>query len=312
MAIPDVVSFWLLLIFGIPSIICYIFNLYYFLMDRTLRKGLHNHVIILIHFFGLLYMVTDFIWYMYYYRNHSTLISSPIFCLIWVWIDYTLPPSITILMAWASVERHILIFHQHLTATPLKCFVFHYFPLILFGIYPSIFYSIMFFVIPCEVSYDYSLNTCGLFQCSYIQPTLAMWDSIVGLITPGFVIVIFSLLLIGRVWYNKYRMGQQFRWRNYSKMLFQLLSLSALYFILFFPCIILYTAYTAGLSRDVGADFFLVALFFSYFVTLFIPFVSMAVLPELRSKMRNIIPLDRRQRNAIAPIIIAGTRRANR
>ncbi|CAF1438326.1 unnamed protein product [Adineta ricciae] len=289
MAIPDIVCFWLLLIFGIPSIMCYIFNLYYFLMDRTLRKGLHNHVIILIHFFGLLYMATDFIWFMHYYRNHSALVSSPIFCLIWAWVDYTLPPSITILMAWASVERHILIFHQNLTATSVKCFIFHYFPLILFGIYPSIFYFIMFFVMPCEISYDYSLNICGLFHCSYSQSTLAMWDSIVDLITPGFVIVIFSLLLIGRVWYSKYRMGQQFQWRNY----------------------ILYTAYTAGLSRDVGVEFFLVTLFFSYFVTLFIPFVSMAALPELRSKMRKIIPSTRRQRNAIAPTITAGARLAN-
>ncbi|CAF0781506.1 unnamed protein product [Adineta steineri] len=294
MAIPIILRFWLLLIFMIPSILSSIFCLYYFLVDRTLRKALNNHVIIFILFLCLLYNITDIIWLIHYFRTSSSLSSTRIFCLIWVYSDYASYVSISCLTAWASVERHILIFHQNLIATQTKRFLFHYLPLIIFSAYPFIYYIVIFFILPCKTVPDYTMPRCGLVNCVYENASIGLWDGLANNIIPSFIIVIFSLALIGRVWYNKYRMGRRFQWRNYKKLTVQLLSISVLYSAFLFPPMLLYTAYSAGLSYDVGAEFYSSSLFFSYFVTLLIPCVCIVSLPELRTKLYKVTRMYRR------------------
>ena len=301
MSILNVVFFWLYLIFLIPSILCTIFNLYYFLVDRTLRKALNNHVIIVVLFDALLAGVTDITWLIDYYRTGSPLSSTPAFCLTWAYIDFAAFASITILVAWASIERHILIFHQYLVATRTKRFLIHYFPLIIFSIYPFIYYFVIFFIRPCEVPFNYTKARCGIGYCAFIDPSIGLYDSIANNIVPVFIIIIFSIALIGRVWYGKYRMGQRFQWKNYRKMTFQLLSISALYVVLYFPTMILYTAYIAGLSPDVGYDFYTESLNFFYFIELFIPFVCAVALPEVQAKLEKLIRIFRRPKRGVGP-----------
>lgn len=154
MPIPSVVRFWLILIFVIPSILCSIFNLYHFLVDRTLRKGLNNHIIVVILFLSLLFNITDIIWLLYYYRSGSSLISTRAFCLTWVYIDFSVFVSLSILTSWASFERHILIFHKKLVATRPKRFLFLYPPMIIFGVYPFVYYIVISFVLPCSIPVD--------------------------------------------------------------------------------------------------------------------------------------------------------------
>jgi hypothetical protein len=230
MSIPNVVAFWLFLIFVIPSILCSIFDLYYFLVDRTLRKGLNNHVVILILVFCLFYTVTDIIWFIVYYHTGSPLSSTKSFCLIWVYIDFSVFVSISLLVGWASIERHILVFHQNFFATRTKRFFLHYLPLFMFSIYPFIYYLIVFFLLPCEIPYNYFKSRCCIGYCAFSNASVAMWDSIANNIVPIFIIIVFSFGLIVRVWYNKYRLGQRFRWKNYRKLTIQFLSISALYF----------------------------------------------------------------------------------
>jgi hypothetical protein len=52
-------QFWIFLLLIIPSIICSLFGLYHFLMDRTLRQALNNHIIILLLCIDLFYNFTD-------------------------------------------------------------------------------------------------------------------------------------------------------------------------------------------------------------------------------------------------------------
>lgn len=270
MAIPTIVRFWLLLIFVIPSILCNIFCLYYFLVDRTLRKALNNHVIIAILFLCLLCNITDVIWFIHFYRTGSALSSTRLFCFIWVYLDFAPYESLSFLTAWASVERHILIFHKNLNATPTKRLLFHYFPLYIFSVYPFIYFIIIFFVLPCNPPIDYTSTRCGLDYCAYENVTIGLWDCLANNMVPIFTIVTFSIALLGRVWFRKYRTGRRFQWRNYKKMTVQLLSISVLYFVLYSPPILLYIVFLVGLSFDAGADFYLASLYFVYFVTLLI------------------------------------------
>ncbi|CAF0947324.1 unnamed protein product [Adineta ricciae] len=312
MTLSLIIKFWFCLIFIIPSMLCSIFNLYYFLIDRTFRQNLHNHVITIILLFGFIYMITDIIWLIHYYRTNSLISSTRTFCLLWISVDLSGYASIMILTAWASIERHIFIFHQNLLSTSLKRFIFHYLPLIICSIYPSTFYFIGFFALPCTIPSNYHHERCQLGFCLSIHEILGTWDSSINNILPIFVIVIFSIGLIIRIWHKKYRIGQRFQWKKYKKMTFQLLSLSALYLLLVLPSQILYTAYTFGLSSDIGWDFFLDSYYFSYFTMLFTPFVSIASLPELRTKFRKIIQFSQRQQNTIAPEIREMSRIKNR
>lgn len=248
-------------------------------------------------------MVTSIIWFTHFYRINSPLVSTPMFCLIWVYSDFVLAVSLTLLMAWASVERHILIFHQNLISTPIKRCIFHYLPLIIFTCYPLIFYFVAFFIVPCDIPFNYNAQRCGIGSCVGRNEKLSVWDSWANNIIPSFVIVIFSIALIIRVWYGKYRMGQRFQWKNYRKMTFQLLSISALYFVLYLASIILYVAYALGLSYDIGFGFFTDYTYINYFIIFLIPFVSLVSLPELRGKLGKITQLCGFNKNHVVPAI---------
>ncbi|CAF1377579.1 unnamed protein product [Adineta steineri] len=301
MSLPAVVTFWLYLIFLIPSILFCIFCLYYFLMDGQLRQGLHNHVFILILFFTLFYELTDIIWFIYYSHTGIVLSSTPIFCLIWIYIDYSGFVTILFLMSWATIERHILIFHQNFIATSIKRFLLHYLPLIVFSIYPFLFYFIVFFVMPCDVPFNYNKQRCAHGFCLFNNALVGTWDAIADYIIPTFIIIILSIVLIIRVWYSKYRVGQRIQWRNYKKMTIQLISISFLYLILYLPFMVLNTAYTAGLSTDIAFDFFGITADLSYLIILFIPFICAFSSPELRKKIKKITRICRRSRRVVGP-----------
>ena len=77
-------------------------------MQRTLRIAINNHVVILMISFGLFYEVTNIIWYIHFYLTDTLLAATPAFCRIWVFIDAVVYVIIGMLMAWASIERHII------------------------------------------------------------------------------------------------------------------------------------------------------------------------------------------------------------
>ena len=110
--IPPPVQFWIYMIFDILSILCSLFVLYYLLFTRTLRHALHNHIIIILLFVGLIYELTTIPWLLYRLRYGNPWILTPIFYLFSYFFDYGLFSIQIILCAWATIERHILIFYD--------------------------------------------------------------------------------------------------------------------------------------------------------------------------------------------------------
>ncbi len=301
MPLSDALCFWLYLIFLIPSILCGIFNLYHLLVDRTLRQALNNHVVIFILFLGLFFNFTDMIYNVHYYRTGYALSATRSFCLMWIYVEFAPLISILMLVAWASVERHILIFHPNWVATKTKCFLIHYLPLIIFGLYPFIYYIVIFFVIPCDIPLDFTQRSCGIIDCDYPTEAIGQWDNIANNLVPVCIIVIFSVALLGRIWYSKYRIRQRFQWRKYRKMAVQLLLITTVYFIIYFPLMIVLTIFTAGILFNGWADFLVASYYFSYFTILLTPFMCTASLPGLGAKLQNMTRICRRNRRTIAP-----------
>jgi hypothetical protein len=300
-AIPRSVRFWFFLLFEIPSIFCSIFVLAYLLFDRTLRHALHNHIIIIILFINLIVQLTNISSILNYYRLGSVWPPTPTFCLSWVFIDETLYIATTILFSWGTIERHILIFHDHWLSTRTKLIFIHYVPIGFLSLYCLLYNIVVIIFPPCENTFDYTQVVCGYPLCSYEDASLALWDVVVNDIIPTIVIIFCSTALLGRILYQKSRMHRPIRWRQHRKMAIQLLSISTLYLILYIPKILLEFAYLCGVSEDIGADFILYAKFFSYYANLLFPFICAGSLPNLRMKIKNIIPYWRRQARAVAP-----------
>ena len=301
--ISNSVRFWSYLIFLIPSILCSLFALYYLLFDRTLRNGLNNHVIIVILIIGLICEVTDYPWLLYYYQQEGMWERSLMFCQIWGYLDWGLYITQTVLFAWATIERHILIFHDSWLSTKKKRFFVHYLPLVMLLLYCLILYAVVYFFPPCQNALDYFYVTCAD-ACLFDDGIFSVFDTIVDEVLPIFVIIIFSIALLLRVLWQKYRMRQPIQWRKQRKMTIQLLSISFLYLVLLFPFTLVDFMLVCGFPVEQIVNFRLYAMFLHYFMMLFLPFICVLSLPELRAKLITTLHL-RRQARRIGPTTLS-------
>ncbi|CAF0897415.1 unnamed protein product [Adineta steineri] len=282
MGLSTISFLWLHIIPLIPSLMVTIFILYYLLKTRVLRTALNNHVIILMLFFGLVLELTDTIWFIHFYRTGSALSLTREFCLAWAYIDASLFVSVSLQMSWATIERHIIIFHSNLFATKRKRFFFHYLPLFIVSVWPLIFYFITLLILPCNLPFDYNRRLCGHDDCINLIEWIAIFDSIAHYMVPSFITLIFSITLFVRVVYHKCRIDA--------------------------PPMILNVAYLSGLSSDVASDYYNSMLDLSLWIILFTPFACITSLPDLKAKCKNLITF-RRRTHAVRPAVIITTRR---
>ena len=296
-------KFWLYLLCLIPSIFCTFFVLRHLLFNRALRNALNNHVIILILLLGLICEITVYPWMLFYYRSNDEWDRSPTFCIVWAFMDWGLYVTQTVLFAWATIERHILIFHDRWVGTRKSRFLVHYLPLTLLLLYCLVFYIVVDFFPPCE-NFFYSDMICVYF-CLYDVYEFYMWQTIAHQIIPNFIIVVFSIALLARVIWQKFKLHQPIHWRKHRKMTVQLLSISLLYLVFSFPFILVTLLYLCGLPYRIYGSFIVYADFFSYFIVLLFPFVCALSLPELWTKIKNTIYPQRHRAGAIRPTAIA-------
>jgi hypothetical protein len=301
--ISDSIRFWFYLVFLIPSILCSLFVLYCFLFDRTLRQALNNHVIIVLLFLGLISEITNYPWMLHYYRKERIWNRSNIFCDIWSFLDWGTFILQSFLVAWATIERHILIFHDRWVLTKTKRFFVHYLPLLFVLLYCIIWYMVMFLFPPCENLFDTTDAGCA-FPCLYTIYPLFMWEVMVHEIFPIVIIVVFSIALLVRVLWRRHRIHQPIQWRKYRKMSVQLLSISLLYIIFSLPYMLMNMISMCTIHTDIFIAILDYTLFLSYFIFFLFPFVCLLSLSEIRTKVKKFFCL-RRQRRCIGPQILA-------
>ena len=289
--ISDNTKFWVYLIFLIPSIICSLLFIIYIIYNRTVRHAVHNHVITVVLLIGLFYQVTLYPWMLYSYHYQGIWSRSLLFCTLWEFIDWGVYFTQTILVAWASIERHILVFHDRWVATKWKRFFVHYLSLITLFTYCLSFYIIVGFFPPCENLINDSNMACTDFCFAEIYG-LYMWDLIFHQTLPNLIIFVFSIALIVRVLYRKYRIHRAIHWRKNRKMIIQLLSIASLYLIFAFPMTLMNLLYQFGLSYDTGVELYEYLLFFNYVMLLFLPMICLLSLPELHNKIKRFLHLQ--------------------
>jgi len=296
--IPYAVKFWLYLVFLIPSLLCSLLVLYYLLYRRTLHHALHNHAIIIFLSIGLIYEVTIYPWMLYFYDHGGIWERGNLFCTIWTFIDWGLYYTQTILFAWATMERHILIFHHQWLSTKKKRLLIHYVPLILLILYCLIYYTVVMFFPTCEHEFDNYYMICAEI-CSFNSTTLYMYETIIHQILPNLIIVVFSLALLLRIRRQKHRVGRSLQWRKHWKMTIQLLSVSCIYLIFSFPVTLMNFLRLCGLPRSLTANTMEYLLPFNYCMILLCPLACALSIPQLRNKLKNICSARQRARTVL-------------
>lgn len=284
MPLSTSIMFWTYLVLDIPSTICLVFVLCQFLTRKTLYRAMNNHTIIAITISSLGTNLIDIPFALTYARLGFVWPPMPVVCIGW-WFTVNCNYATTnILLAWASFERHILIFHEKWLSTKKGRWLIHYIPLIFLSVYPSIFYVAVVFIPSCNYKFvfDYTLPVCGWIPCYASQTAIVMYDLSINGVLPNIVIAICSIgLLIRVIWHRHIRNRQPIQWQKYRKLSIQMLSLSIVFLIFNLPYLIyVIMEYGNFLPLDINSEIFAYLIFLTGFCMLFLPFITLLSLPD--------------------------------
>ncbi|CAF3832241.1 unnamed protein product [Rotaria sordida] len=287
-SLSRLIKFWILLIFQIPSILCSIFVLHHMFTSKTYRRTLANHVIIAMLIISLLSVTIDLSLTLNYLREGIVNPQSVSFCYFWMYIDYSLYASGMLLTTWASFERHILVFTLQYFRSSYKIIFVHYLPIIICLIYPFIFYIYTIYFYSCKNNIlNFHIILCGS-PCFKRESYILNWyDMLIHSVLPCTFIVTFSLALLIRVIKQKRRLQQKlFSWKKQRRMIIQLLSIACLYIIMNIPLFIIIFIQQCCLKTFAIAEHDLYLFYLYYFLLIFLPFVCLGSIDNLREKFK--------------------------
>ena len=141
--ISHTLRFWYFLCCDALSLTCAIYTLYVLLSNRILRRALNNHIFIVILFIVILYEMINIPFFLRNTFYDTPWLTSKDVYLFWTFFDYLLFVLQIELFAWATLERHILIFHDQWLITKRNRFLLHYLPIIIIIICNIIFYIVV-------------------------------------------------------------------------------------------------------------------------------------------------------------------------
>jgi hypothetical protein len=225
------IQFSILLTCTLLSVPCFMLIFYHLYRTPGLRNSLHDHSILLIMSLCAIQTLTDVpISLARYYKGGEGLQSSP-YCQLSYMLDYYLFTSCFLLLSWASIERHILIFHRHVFNNRLLRLALHYIPLGLCVIYPLCYYIVFIYFYPCENSYDFENGLCSVACYLWNSVFMAFYEQIAHGFALMLIIFVFNIMLIARVVRQRSRMARQDNHRKNRKMALQLVSVFAVFFL---------------------------------------------------------------------------------
>lgn len=308
------IRFIVLLICLIPSLICFLLVFFFLCKSGEIsRKRLHNHVILVLLFSNFLLITTELPFTLIYSYYGHIIPQTDAFCSFWVAYNYGLYAVGLFLMAFGSIERYFLIFHERFIRK--WSFIIHYPPIFLCFVYPLMFYNIMANVYPCENMYYYEAYVCGG-ACFQFEPIPGTTDYMINVVTPTICIIIGSMILLFRVTHQKRAMKIANTWRRNRLLYIQLISISMLYFLIWIPFV------TISIIRIFHDPYFLqdvillIINYCLYICPLASPFISLIGLPVVRRRIResfSCMPwINHNGQNRVRPTGTVGTRAITR
>lgn len=268
-------QFWILLIFAFLSFVTSIFIFIQFLLNQSMFSSLQNHSIFILVVANIVLILTDVIWMLdSFHHSGRVTFKTQSFCLTWWIFDFSLYTIQSMVLAWASVERHVLIFQRHVHATTNQRLAYHYFPLIVLISYLILFRIIVILFPPCSNEFDFDRIECGLRPCYFNILHLIIWDKLVHCIIPTLIIAVSNFALIYRIIAQKRRMHHPLQWRKHVRLSMQLIPITGVYLFLNLPAVIIYLIEILSKKEEkFSINIELYTIFSSYLVSFSVPFV---------------------------------------
>ncbi|CAF4568405.1 unnamed protein product [Rotaria sp. Silwood2] len=278
-----------MLVFEFPACFFSILIFAHLALNHEARSQFKNHGWLVLITTNFMQLLIDLPMPMSYYYMEIVWPASDAYCVWWTWFEFSINTIGLFLMAWISIERHVLVFQpraiQHKT---WKKWIFHFVPIILCLIWTPIFYFVAVVICPhCTNVWDFNLVNCGV-PCYFTANFLGQFDIIFNIAAPITIIILANLTLIIRVTYQKTSRNRAINWRRHRKMVLQLWTISSLYMAFWLPL-----AITQLTQITVMPSFMIneleTILFVVYLIPLFLPMVCLSTLPNLVKKIVNTI-----------------------
>ncbi|CAF1039241.1 unnamed protein product [Rotaria sp. Silwood1] len=278
-----------LIIFALPSFVCFLIIFYYFIQQRKplLVDRINHHVILLILIFDFLLITTELPFTLSYLALGYAQTSK--ICTFWVYWDYILETTSLFLTMYASVERYLLVFHKN--SFLKRKVLFHFIPMSIATLYIPILYLYLIVLSPCVRNYQYDLTafTCGG-ACFFAETSVNTYDTIVDTMLPCFIVLIFNLLMIIRVVILKRKVATSVpisdTLRRNRRMIAQLLAISLMCLIAWMPWVVIIIAQNF-FDPSFGTWFITYILHYLPYLTSSVsPFLALIGLPEVRQGLK--------------------------
>ncbi|CAF3773912.1 unnamed protein product [Rotaria socialis] len=294
--IANSVKFAVLLAFQIPSLITSSIIVIYIIATPAFRSNEQNHSTCVLLSFNFLQLISDIPLAIHFFHLNIVQPATPVHCILWTWLDFTLNTSSVQLMAWISIERHLFIFSWNLTRrmSRLQRWFIHFAPLIICSVWCPIFYFFTIIISPmCVNTWIFYRPLCGL-PC-YLATNWNYYDFIFNIIMPVLFILIANVALVIRVVKQKSSRVRPTRvdWHRQRKMAFQLGILSMMFLLVWIPlCIIqLEMIY---FKSDLLLQFNDFIVYLLYFIPLLLPFILLLSRPEFMKNFKDFL-FEKRQ-----------------
>lgn len=288
-------KFVLFLIFQIPSLILSILFFIYFFKHRNIMFIRQNQGLLILMIINFLQVSIDMSMVIHFNRLGYVSPATPIYCTWWTFLEYTFFVGGEMVMSVISIQRHIFVFKTNLFNNRLYLYLFHHFPLLFFVVYPVVLYLIIIIFDSCDgTQWDYQSNVCGLANCYLIYNTvLATCDWAINNGLPIVVISLANISLIFRVVAQKRRTIGHVSWRKQRRMTIQLLSISCIYFIGWFPNLIIgviQQLYLPTFLMDIQLDYVFNLV---YFICLLLPWIYLGLFPQFKQWLHKMMLSNR-------------------
>lgn len=238
-------------------------------------------------------MLIDLPFRLYFLHENEVLFRNSFFCLFWTWFDAILTAADLFIMAFASIERYIFVFHHIILRNHHR--LLYQLPISLCFAIPTIWYTVLIFGYPCRQMPSYFTFQCGT-ACYLTNTTVFMHVENIGFfMVPLLIIVVGNGTLIFRVLLQKKSMKQRHhlsQWRHNLRMIGQLVFIGILYMSVYVPsCILLILGNYVRRGRFLPSAADIRTRYFTHLKYLIIfgcPFVVLAGQKEMHQMLRNL------------------------
>ena len=286
------IKFIILLALIVPSIAMSFTIFIHFATSRAVRAIDHQHSVIVLLIITLVQVLTDIPMVLDFYRFGGVVrLQTAAYCQGWTTIDFSLFAAGAYIMAWISIERHLMIFHRPWLGADgsWKKWWLHVAPWIICPMCPISFYALAIDISPMCTS----LWSSSAFQCGgpcYLATNWAAVDIFINVVFPIAIIITANLALIIRVIHQRKTVGGRaaINWRRQRKMVLQLGAISVWYLSVWLPiATIQLTEFYIDptfLSAQVG-----IVVYLDYIALLILPAVCMPSIPQLFKRLSKVV-----------------------